>query len=183
MVNMCKIIFPVRSYALLWFAVCRRSPLDLGWSALQRAQLRCSFNTADRCREVTRFCYDLNFVVPRSWLECIVKCQRMVIGDLVLLEKISSQKAGDQSANRIVAGRGFMLLWPFLDKIWLTFGLSLRCAWMEAAFSDERCPKKLHCGVSCAKALQWSYKVLSKKTAQSLSADVAGSAHTHILCI
>ena len=62
------------------------------------------------CREVTRLCYDLNFVVPRSWLECIVKCQRMVIGDLVLLEKILSQKAGDQSADRIVAGREFMLL-------------------------------------------------------------------------
>ena len=29
------------------------------------------------------------------------------------------------------------------------------------------------CSVSCAKTPQWSYKVLSKKTAQSLSADVA----------
>lgn len=29
------------------------------------------------------------------------------------------------------------------------------------------------CSVSCAKTPQWSYKVLSKKTALSLSADVA----------
>jgi len=34
----------------------------------------------------------------------------MVIGDLVLLEKILNQKADDQPADRIVAGRGFMLL-------------------------------------------------------------------------
>lgn len=36
-----------RHNALLWLAVCRQSPLDLGWSALQRAQLRCSFNNSD----------------------------------------------------------------------------------------------------------------------------------------
>lgn len=58
----------------------------------------------------------------------------MVIGDLVLLEKILSQKAGDSRPM----DEGLCCF-----DLFLTFGLSLRCAWMEAAFSDERCLKKL----------------------------------------
>lgn len=39
------------------------------------------------------------------------------------------------------------------------------------------------CSVSCAKTPQWSYKVLSKKTALSLSADVASRVTINNICI